>query len=77
MSEETTKRLIEEIESLPVDQRIRVADSVLKSLNPGDQQVEDEWIEEAENRLRDLKSGSVVSVSGEQVFDKIQKRFSE
>ena len=77
MSNQTTNRLIEQIESLPVDERIRVADSVLKSLNSVDQETEDEWITEAENRLRDLKSGKVKSIPGEEVFEKIQKRFSK
>jgi len=77
MSNQTTNRLIEQIESLPVDERIRVADSVLKSLNSVDQETEDEWITEAENRLRDLKSGKVKSIPGDEVFEKIQKRFSK
>jgi len=77
MSNQTTNRLIEQIESLPVDERIRVADSVLKSLNSVDQETEDEWITEAENRLRDLKSGKVKSIPGEEVFEKIQERFSK
>lgn len=77
MNNQTTNRLIEQIESLPVDERIRVADSVLKTLNPVDQQIEDEWIAVAEHRLRDLKSGNVTSVPGDEVFDRIQKRFFE
>jgi putative addiction module component (TIGR02574 family) len=76
MSELTTNRLIEQIESLPVDDRIRVVDSVLKTLNPVDQEIEDDWIEVAENRLRDLKSGNVISIPGEDVFERVQKRFS-
>lgn len=77
MSDNTTKRLIEEIESLPVDERIRVADSVLQSLNTTNREIEDVWIETAENRLRELKSGKVTPISEEQVFDKIKKQFSE
>ncbi len=73
----TTKKLIEEIESLPVEDRVLVADSVLKSLNPVDQEIEKKWIEVAEKRLDELKSGEVKGISGEEVFEKIQKRFSK
>ncbi len=77
MSDRTTNRLIEEIESLPVDERIRVADSALKSLNPIDREIEDVWIETAERRLRELKSGNVTTIPIDEVFDKVRKRFSE
>lgn len=77
MSDRTTNRLIEEIESLPVDERIRVADSALKSLNPIDQEIEDVWIETAERRLRELKAGKVKTIPDNEVFDKIKDRFSE
>lgn len=77
MSDRTTNRLIKEIESLPIDERIRVADSVLKTLNPVDQEIEDQWIEVAENRLLDLKSGKTSPIPGDDVFERIQKRFSE
>ncbi len=77
MSDKTTNRLIDEIESLPVEERIRVADSVLKTLNPVDQEIEGQWITEAENRLNEMKSGKVSPVPGDEVFEKIQKRFSK
>jgi len=77
MSDQAMTRLIEEIESLPVEDRIRVADSVLKSLNPTDPELEEKWIKEAENRLSDVKSGRVSAVSEDDVFKKIRKRFAE
>ncbi|MGM0460493.1 MAG: addiction module protein [Bacteroidota bacterium] len=77
MSNRTTKKLIEEIESLPVEERIRVADSALKSLNPIDQEIEDVWIETAERRLRELKSGNVTTIPSDEVFNKIKERFSK
>jgi putative addiction module component (TIGR02574 family) len=77
MSETTIKKLIQEIESLPVDERAVVAESVLKSLNPVDQQIEDQWLELAERRLQELKTKKVKSIPGKKVFEKIQKRFSE
>ncbi len=77
MSEKSTKKLIEEIESLPVEERASIADSVLKSLTPVDQQIEDMWLQVAERRLEELKSGKTKPVSGREVFEKIRKRFSK
>jgi putative addiction module component (TIGR02574 family) len=77
MSESSTKKLIKEIESLPVEERAKVADSVLKSLNPIDSEIEKKWIQTAERRLEEIKTGKVNLISGEKVFEKIQKRFSK
>lgn len=77
MSESSTKKLIEEIESLPVEERARVADSVLKSLNPIDSEIEKKWMQTAERRLEEIQSGKVDSIPGEKVFEKIQERFSK
>lgn len=77
MSKHSTNKLIKEIESLPVDERIRVADSILKTLNPVDKEIEEKWIEVAENRLLELKKGETHPVPGDEVFDRINKRYSE
>ena len=77
MSEKSTKKLIEKIESLPVEERARVADSVLKSLTPVDQKIENKWLQVAESRLEELKTGKTKPVSGREVFEKIRKRFSK
>jgi putative addiction module component (TIGR02574 family) len=71
-----TEDLLREIESLPVEERARVADSVLKSLNPPESEIDKKWAEVAKRRLGEIKSGSVKLVSGEDVFEEIWKRFS-
>lgn len=71
-----TEDLLREIESLPVEERARVADSVLKSLNPPESEIDKKWAEVAKRRLREIQSGTVKSVSGEEVFDEIWNRFS-
>lgn len=77
MSENSTKKLIDEIESLPVDERAKVAESVLKTLNPVDSEIERKWIKTAERRLEEIQSGRVDTIPGEKVFEKIQNRFSK
>lgn len=77
MSDLTTKKIIEEIESLPIEARAKVAESVLKSLNPTDSKIDDKWIEIAEKRLEEMISGEVKSIPGDEVFNKIQEKFTK
>jgi putative addiction module component (TIGR02574 family) len=76
MSKHSTKKLIDEIELLPVEERIKVVDSVLQTLNPTDQKMEKLWIDAAEKRLKELQSGEVTGIPEEQVFEKVKERFS-
>lgn len=71
-----TEDLLREIESLPVEERARVADSVLKTLNPTESEIDKKWAEVAKRRLEEIKAGAVRPVSGQDVFDEIWKRFS-
>ncbi len=72
-----TKELIEEIASLPVEDRVLVADSVLRTLNPPEATIDKKWTDVAKKRLNELRSGSVNAIPGEKVFEKINKRFSQ
>lgn len=72
-----TKELIEEISSLPVEDRVLVADSVLRTLNPPEAEIDKKWATVAKKRLNELRAGKAEAVPGEEVFEKINKRFSE
>ena len=69
------KELIEEVISLPVEERAIVADSILRSLNPPESEIDREWAKVAQRRLAELRSGEVQPVPGEQVFARVWKRF--
>jgi len=71
-----TEDLLREIESLPVEERARVADLVLKSLNPPESEIDKKWAEVGKRRLDEIQSGTVKSISGKEVFEEIWKRFS-
>ena len=73
----TTKEIISEMLSLPIEQRAIVADSLLKSLNPPETEIDKEWTSLAKLRLDEIRSSKVKTVKGEEVFKKIWKRFSE
>ena len=71
-----TKDLIEEVISLPVEERAIVVDSVLRSLNPPDSEIDRKWAAVVRRRLSELRSGEVKAIPGEEVFSRIWKRFS-
>lgn len=73
----TTKKIIEEALSLPVEERALIADSLLRSLNMPDTGIDAKWTEVAKRRLQDLRSGKVNPVPGDVVFDRALKRFAE
>ena len=73
----TTKKIIEEALSLPVEERALIADSLLRSLNMPDTGIDTKWTEVAKRRLQDLRSGKVKPVPGDAVFDRALKRFAK
>ena len=70
------KEIIREAESLPVEERAALVNSILCTLNPSDSDLDRKWARVAKRRLKELRSGRVKAVPGNQVFDKIQERFS-
>ncbi len=71
----TTKELIAEAVSLPVEERAIVADSILRSLNAPESDIDRKWVVVAQRRLAELRSGQVKPIPGEQVFARVWKRF--
>jgi putative addiction module component (TIGR02574 family) len=70
------KELIAEAISLPVEERAILADTILKSLNPPDPDMDQRWAAVARRRLAELRSGQVEAVPVDEVFKKVWKRFS-
>ena len=71
------KELIEEVASLPVEERAMVADSILRTLNPPDAEIDRKWMQVAQRRLAELRSGKVKPIPGEEVFARVWKRFEK
>ncbi|GAF96327.1 unnamed protein product [marine sediment metagenome] len=72
-----TDELISEAISLPIDIRTQLINRLLVSLNPERRDIDEFWMKEAEERLKDIKTGKVKTVSGEQVFQEIKERFQK
>ena len=71
-----TDDLILEIQSLPVEERARVADCILRSLNQTVSEVDKKWADLAARRLQDIQTGVVKPVAAEDVFAEIRRRLN-
>lgn len=71
----STAEIIREAESLPAEERALVVDSLLRSLNPPDPEIDRKWAAVAKRRLEELRSGRVKPIPGEKVFARIRQRF--
>lgn len=72
----STAEIIQEAESLPVEERAIVVNSLLRSLNPPDPEIDRKWAAVAKRRLEELRSGRVKPVPGQEVFARIRQRFA-
>ncbi len=72
-----TKELIDEAVSLPIEERARVVDTLLRSMNQPDSAIDKKWAAVAKRRLTELRSGSVNAVPGQKVFDEVWEKFDK
>jgi len=61
-------KLISMAESLPIDLKTRLIESLLNSLNPSQEEIDALWAAEAEMRIEEIKSGKVQTIPGDEVF---------
>ncbi|MHC5058993.1 MAG: addiction module protein [Planctomycetota bacterium] len=71
----SVKELLAEAISLPVEERAVLVDTLLRSLNPPEEDLDREWIAEAERRLDEVRSGKA-TIPADEVFAEIRKRFA-
>ncbi len=72
----STEDLIAEAQSLPLEERVAVVDTLLRSLNSPNSDIDARWAEVARKRWDELRSGEVEAVPGEEVFARIWGRLS-
>ena len=72
-----TKELIAEAVSLPVEERVLLVDSLLRSLNTPEPAIDKKWISVAQERLQQLRAGAVTAQPANEVFKKIAARFQQ
>ena len=72
-----TKQLIDKAASLPVEERAIVVDSLLRSLNQPESEIDKKWAKEAKRRLAEFRSGRIEAVPGDEVFERVWERFKK
>lgn len=68
-----TKELIVEISDLPVEQRARIADHILQTLNAPDPDIELAWIQEVEERVEEYEKGKVKLIPAQEIFKSLRE----
>lgn len=69
--------IIREATELPVEERARVIDSLLRTLNPPKPEIDREWVQVANRRLAELRSGAVRPIPVSEVLRRIRDRFAK
>jgi putative addiction module component (TIGR02574 family) len=62
---------------LPVEERAALANTLLDSLGPAEQSVQQAWDEEVARRMEDLKAGKAVTVPWEQLHRELLAMVNE
>jgi putative addiction module component (TIGR02574 family) len=73
----STEELISEAVSLPLDIRLQLVERLLHSLHPTQKDIDEVWAAEAERRVKEIESGAVKPVPGDEVFRKIRDRLAK
>jgi len=63
-----TEKIYSDALDFPADERLGLIDKLLESITPAVRSIQDAWIEDAEKRLREYRSGTVQAVPGEEVL---------
>ncbi|MBX3164111.1 MAG: addiction module protein [Bacteroidetes bacterium] len=69
-----TKDILQEALSLPAEQRVQIAEDLLKSLNAPQKDNDKVWASLAEKRWEEIRQKKVKLIDGEEVFKKLWKK---
>jgi putative addiction module component (TIGR02574 family) len=59
--------------TLPPEERIRLAEELLSSVQDSDEEIEAAWAQEIERRLEEVESGTAKLIPAEEVFAEIRR----
>ncbi len=69
--------LISMAESLPIDIKARLIERHLNSLRPTEKEIDELWAAEAERRVKEIQTGQVKTIPGDEVFSEIREKLSK
>lgn len=59
--------------ALPPEDRARLAEELLASLDPGEAEVDDAWDAELRRRIAEVDDGTVTLVPADQAFEQVRR----
>jgi len=65
--------MMEQIAAYPVEDRVKMVDGIIASLNGIDPQIEAEWVSTARHRQSEFRSGKVRGISATTVFSRARR----
>jgi putative addiction module component (TIGR02574 family) len=72
------EEILQQALALPEEERARLVDHLLHSLNALTQnEIDQAWTEEIERRVREIEEGKVELIPGEEVMKKLRSRSQE
>lgn len=71
----STTEIIREAESLPIEERVLLVDSLLRPLNQPNTSIDQQWIEITRHRRVALQSGQVTGVPMDAILARLHARF--
>jgi putative addiction module component (TIGR02574 family) len=70
-----TRKLEKQAQGLSPEERAQLAMALIESLDQGcDEDVEELWLDEAERRLEEYRTGRIEAIPANEVFEKIEKK---
>ena len=76
--ETLSEKIYNQALDLPIEDRLALIDKLLISSNLQNQEdIDLAWAQEVEARFQSFEDGKAKLISGEEVFEKIRKRFSK
>ncbi|MCR4316143.1 MAG: addiction module protein [Planctomycetes bacterium] len=73
----TVDEIFDDAVSLPVEERLRLIDTLLETVRPKNPKIDEKWIQVALRRRDELRSGKVKGIPGEEAMEKIRKRLEK
>lgn len=69
-----TSEILQEVLSLPPEDRAELVENILASLEPSDPRILELWAREAEGRVEAFERNEIEAVSAESVFEEIDRQ---
>jgi len=71
---ELSEDIVQQVLELPPEERIKVLERLLSSLEPRLSRIDQLWVVEAEDRLDAYERGEIKAIPAEDVFNSIKNR---